>query len=545
MVLDFPRPPIRPALKTVATIMLPAFLLGACTSLPDENLTSGPNAPIIVDELNISFMGAVISQGFGEIRDRAFYEPKMDEVFTAALKELKRIDKNVSFEVDEDHVYLTTSGDTSGDTDGSVRQVIVDSPKGGVTQWSLAAINAILAARKSSNLFRDADDEALYEALFDGAISTLDSFSRYDGRREAALNRLIRDGVIGLGVRVLPASGGAVIQSIMVDGPAAKAGLRIDDLIVAADDVYLANKSLPEIRMHLEGRMEDSVNLTIRRIGEPEDLIIETRRELIVADTVTSRVIDDVVELRIRSFNQRTAQAVEHAFLEAQLNSADQLKGLVLDLRGDPGGLLDQAVAVADRFLDRGAISELSGRHPGANQSYRAVSGDITNGLPIVVVVDGLAASAAEIVAAALQSNDRAVVVGTVTLGKGSVQTIIRLHNNGELALTWSRAAAPDGIGLHGLGVLPDVCLSGIVSPAETVVSKLITMPNPMADVRSQWINPPRGSDSKIVSLRNACPAETRSGRALDLQVARRIAADPALLSIAKAKSGPQLAIMP
>ena len=513
--------------------------------MPTGKSMGVPNTPIIIDELNISFMAAVIAQGFEEIRDRAFYEPDMDEVFTAALKELRRIDRNVSFEVTDDHIYMGTHESSAEDSQVLVRENIGETPNGEVTQWSLAAINAILAARKTSALFRSADDEALYAALFDGAITKLDSFSRYDGRSEAALNRLIRDGVIGLGVRVIPAPGGALVQSIIVDGPAEKAGLLIDDLIVAADSVQLQNRSLSEIRRHLEGRAEGTVELTIRRIGEADDLVVEARRELIVADTVTSRVVDGIAELRIRSFNQRTAQAVEDAFVEAQASSPDELKGLVLDLRGDPGGLLDQAVAVADRFLNRGPISELNGRHPGANQSYRAVHGDITNGLPIVVVVDGRAASAAEIVAAALQGNDRAVIVGTVTLGKGSVQTIIRLHNNGELALTWSRAAAPNGIGLHGLGVLPDVCLSGEISPVEAVVSKLIAAPNPMADIRSQWINPPRGSDQKMASLRDECPAETRTNRPLDLQVARRIAGDPALLSIAAAKNGPQLAVTP
>jgi carboxyl-terminal processing protease len=531
------------ALQKFGVVLVSALLIGACASIPTGNSLSDANASIIIEELNISFMAAVITQGFEEIRDRAFYEPDMDEIFVAALKELRRIDRDVSFEIVDDHIYMSTRNDSVEGSQNLVRENLGEAPEGDVTQWSLATINAILAARKTSALFRGADDEALYEALFNGAITKLDLFSRYNGPREAALSRLIRDGVIGLGVRVIATRGGALVQSIMVDGPAAKAGLLIDDLIVAADNIQLENRSLSDIRRRLEGRVEGTVELTIRRTGEAEDLVLESQRELIVADTVTSRVVDGVAELRIRSFNQRTAQAVEDAFLQAQASSTNELKGLVLDLRGDPGGLLDQAVAVADRFLNRGPISELSGRHSGANQSYRAIQGDITNGLPIVVVVDGLAASAAEIVAAALQGNDRAVIIGTVTLGKGSVQTIIRLHNNGELALTWSRAAAPNGIGLHGLGVLPDVCLSGEISPVESVVSKLITAPNPMASIRSLWLNPPQGSDQKMASLRDECPAETRTDRPLDLQVARRIASDPALLSIAMAKNGSQISV--
>ena len=208
----------------------------------------------------------------------------------------------------------------------------------------------IIAARENSSLFRNADDEALYEALFDGAVSKLDPFSRYDTRREAALSRLIRDGIIGLGVRVIPANGGAVVRSIMVNGPAEKAGLKIDDLIIAADDISFAGKSISEIRRQLEGRAEGAVDLTVRRIGELEDLIIRAPRELIVADTVTSRVIDGIVELRVQSFNQRTARAVERVFTTARAEAGGEVKGVILDMRGDPGGLLDQAVAVADRF---------------------------------------------------------------------------------------------------------------------------------------------------------------------------------------------------
>jgi carboxyl-terminal processing protease len=533
------------AFRNAIIVLTAALFTGACVSMPDDESLSRSNLPIIIDGLDVSFMSAVIVQGFKEIMDRALDEPDIDDVFAAALKELRRVDRNLSIEVTGRQIHLSVGEDSKNGNESNVTLSLGEKHEDDVKKWSIASMNAILWARRNSEIFRQADDEVLYEALFDGALSKLDAFSRYDGRREAALNRLIRDGVMGLGVRVVSAAGGALVQSIMVDGPAAKAGLLIDDLIVAADDVQLARLSLPEIRRRLEGQAEGIVKLTIRRIGEPGDFAIEAHRQLIVADTVTSRIVDDVVELRIRSFNQRTAQAVETAFLRAQASSENKLKGIVLDLRGDPGGLLDQAIAVADRFLESGSISELRGRHPGANQSYSAGRGDIANGLPIAVVVDGRAASAAEIVAAALQGNDRAIVIGTVTLGKGSVQTILRLLNNGELALTWSRAAAPGGIGLHGLGVLPNICLSGKVLPASEVISGLLVTPNPMVSARALWINPPGGSNDKISSLRDECPAETRTGRALDLEVARRIVSDPALLSIAAADSGPQIAVTP
>ena len=514
-----------------------ALLISACTTMTGEGSVSHSRRPVIVDGLNVSFMGAVVEHGFKEIRDRALYEPDVDDLFTAALDELNRIDRNVSFAVTDGRIFLNIGENPASD--------IGEAPHDDVTRWSQTMIKVILSARRESELFHQADSEAFYRALFDGALSRLDRYSRYADRLDAARYRFARDGVLGLGVRVVSAPDGALVKGIVEDGPAAAAGVLLNDLIVAADDVPLAQMPLSEVRQHLEEGAEGTVKLTIKRPGESETLTIETQWELIVPDTVTGRAVDGIAELRIRSFNQRTARAVEETYLEVKAGSDETLKGLILDLRGDPGGLLNQAIMVADLFLEQGSITELRGRHPGSNQSYKADWGDITNGLPVVIIVDGRAASAAEIVVAALQDNRRAIVVGTVTLGKGSVQTIVRLFNNGELSLTWSHATAPSGVGLHGLGVLPDICLSGEVSPAGAVISGLFVAPNPMAGVRPRWLNPPQGNDQQLASLRSECPAETRTDRALDLEVARRIVNDPALLSVAVPNNRAQLAITP
>ncbi len=521
----------------ILPVMVAALIISACADMTGESSLSRFGRPVIVDGLDVSFMGAVIERGFEEVRDRALYKPDVDDLFTAALGELRSIDRNLSIEVTDGRILLTVGEKVASD--------IGEAPRGDVTQWSRATIEAILLARRESELFHQADGEAFYVALFDGALSRLDRFSRYADRRDAARNRFVREGVIGLGIRVAPALDGALVQAIVRDGPAAAAGVMNGDLIVAVDDVSLSHKTLSEIRRHLEGQAKGSVELTIRRPNTTKAIVIEAQRELIVPDTVTSRVVDGVAELKISGFNQRTAHAVEKAVSEAIASTDNDLKGLILDLRGDPGGLLDQAIAMADLFLDHGSIAELRGRHPGSNQSYSAGRGDITAGLPIAIIVDGRAASAAEIVVAALQDNHRAVVVGTVTLGKGSVQTIIRLPNNGELALTWSRATTPGGVGLEGLGILPDICLSGEVATAGAIISRLFVAPNPMAGVRSLWLNPAHGSDHEITSLRGKCPAETRTDRALDLQVARRIVSDPTLLSIAVPYSNSQLAVTP
>ena len=284
------------------------------------------------------------------------------------------------------------------------------------------------------------------------------------------------------------------------------------------------------------------MNLTVRRPGERNPLLVTVALDLVVPDTVTSGVKDSVLELGIRSFNQRTASAVESAVTEARREG--NLKGIVLDLRGNTGGLLDQAIEISDLFLDEGTIVTLHGRHSGANQYYAATPGDIAAGLPIVLVIDGKSASAAEIVVAALQDNHRAAVVGTVSWGKGSVQTIQRLPNSGEITLTWARVTTPRGAALHGLGIMPNVCLSGDRVSAADAVNRLPANPGLNGDILRRWRTP--ADDPKVhEALRADCPAETRSGRALDLEVARQIVGNPVLLARAIPDGAPQFGITP
>jgi len=190
------------------------------------------------------------------------------------------------------------------------------------------------------------------------------------------------------------------------------------------------------------------------------------------------------------------------------------LKGVVLDLRGNPGGLLHQSVRVADLFLDHGRIITTQGRHPDSDQYYEAGGRDIVAGLPVVVLIDGGSASAAEIVAAALQDRGRAVIVGTTSYGKGTVQTVISLPNSGELTLTWSRLVPPSGYLLHGHGVVPSLCTSGIRGDDPEAVESVIA---------ARWATMPADAPSTA----RACPAERRIDD-LELVVARRLLGDRA-----------------
>ena len=185
--------------------------------------------------------------------------------------------------------------------------------------------------------------------------------------------------------------------------------------------------------------------------GDGHQIQRTLRRSLIVPPTVTASTHDGVLLLRISSFNQKTSDGISTELQHAK-DQIPLLKGVVLDLRGNPGGLLDQAVAAADLFIPTGTIVQTRGRHPLSNQSYDAVEGGIGEGTPVVVLMDGKSASASEILAGALEDSGRAVVIGTNSYGKGTVQTVVHLPNDGEITLTWSRFFTPSGYALNGLG---------------------------------------------------------------------------------------------
>lgn len=507
------------------------LVLCACAGTPAADRR--PRS-VVVDGLDIAMMAHVLGYGFGEIKERALDEPDMGVLFLRAVEGLTTLDPDVGVAREGDELKLTYTG-------VPIPPISVPA-QNDIDGWVKTTLTAILTLRQVSVPLKTANSEVLYKAVFPPALKVLDPYSRYAGRDEAIRSRLIRDGIIGLGIRVVSAKEGVSVQSIVKNGPAEKAGLSLDDLITHVDGLALAGRPIEEARQLLEGKSDTVVELSVQRAGVSGSLSVSARRDLVVPDTVIANTVDGVLEIRIRSFNQRTAESVEKAVSAAR--AAEPVKGIVLDLRSDPGGLLDQAVDLADLFLDSGTIIALRGRHPGAQQFYAAHGGDIAQGIPMTVVIDGRAASAAEIVAVALQDNHRAAVVGTVSLGKGSVQTVIRLPNQGEIVLTWSRAFTPRGALLHGLGVLPDVCLSGEAATLSDTVGRIFNGGALPASLVSGWRSPPPEAQG-LEQLRAACPPEAHPDRALDLEVARRLVQDPALYVQAQRGSARQLAEKP
>jgi carboxyl-terminal processing protease len=524
---------MRWSVRTSCWILVAVGLaMAACT--PSHAPTTGPNAPVSdaapFDSPAFTREDAqrMFTHGYVSVSSRYIERVDMAAFVVAGLQGLTRFDP--ALDVDSaDGAVIVRQGQRR-----IARFPQPEENRG--ADWARVSIDAIQAARAVSPALAAADAEAIYDAVFDAALASLDRFSRYAGAVEARLNRGNRNGFGGIGIMFSIREGGAVtVEEVVPGGPSARAGLRVGDQILAVDGVPFEAPDTGLVRERLRGAVGSTVRLTVLR-GNPIE--VEFERALIVMPTVDLSMRDGIATLHVSSFNQATAQAVADAVRRAVsgavAGASGPPRGIILDMRGNPGGLLDQSVSVADLFLEEGTIVSTRGRHPEARQFYSASDGDIADGLPIVVLMDGDSASAAEIVAAALQDSGRAVVIGTTSYGKGTVQTVIQLPNGGEITLTWSRFHSPSGYVLHGLGVPPVACTSGRASqtdPAvvEGVVADLRNHAAPIARRMASWRHTSFEDTERRRLLRDLCPAEHHEPDGLDEVVARRVLQDPEL----------------
>jgi carboxyl-terminal processing protease len=263
----------------------------------------------------------------------------------------------------------------------------------------------------------------------------------------------------GLGIEVTMEQGLVKVVAPIDDTPAARAGIMAGDIITHLDDEQVQGLTLNQAVEKMRGPVNTKIRLKIMRAQQEKPIEVTITREMIMVRSVRSRPEGDVGYIRVTQFNEQTNDGLKKAIsdLAAQI-SADKLKGYVIDLRNNPGGLLDQAIAVSDAFLERGEIVSTRGRLAEETQRFNARSGDVTKGKPIIVLINGGSASASEIVAGALQDHKRATVVGTRSFGKGSVQTIIPLGSgNGALRLTTARYFTPAGRSIQAKGITPDI----------------------------------------------------------------------------------------
>jgi carboxyl-terminal processing protease len=303
------------------------------------------------------------------------------------------------------------------------------------------------------------DDKALVENAINGMLTALDPHSSYLNPEAAQDMRVQTRGEFGgLGIEVTLENELVKVIAPIEDTPASKAGVLSGDYIVEIDGAEVRGLTLSDAVDKMRGPVNSPIELTILREGAAEPIKIKIVRDIIKVKAVRFRVENDVGYLKINSFTEKTFDDLQAAIgkIRDQIPD-DKLKGYVLDLRLNPGGLLDQAVAVSDAFLDRGEIVSTRGRDPSDVTRFDSRSGDLVDGKPLIVMTNGGSASASDIVAGALQDHKRATVLGTKSFGKGSVQTIIPLGENGALRLTTALYYTPSGKSIQGKGIVPDI----------------------------------------------------------------------------------------
>ncbi|MFZ5690865.1 MAG: S41 family peptidase [Pseudomonadota bacterium] len=315
--------------------------------------------------------------------------------------------------------------------------------------------------RVRSDYVEKPDDAKLVETAINGMLAGLDPHSSYmDGKSFRDMQIQTRGEFGGLGIEVTMEDGLVKVVAPIDDTPAAKAGILANDIITHLDDEAVQGLTLNQAVEKMRGPVNTKIKLRVMRKGAEKPLDIAITRDIIRVRSVRSRQEgDDVAYIRITQFNEQTTEGVKKMIgdLSSQI-PADKLKGFIIDLRNNPGGLLDQAISVSDIFLDRGEIVSTRGRNVEETQRFNARAGDLTKGKPIIVLINGGSASASEIVAGALQDHKRATVLGTRSFGKGSVQTIIPLGaGNGALRLTTARYYTPSGKSIQAKGITPDI----------------------------------------------------------------------------------------
>ncbi len=311
------------------------------------------------------------------------------------------------------------------------------------------------------------DEEKLIDSAINGMLTSLDPHSSFmNAKRFKDMQQQTRGEFGGLGIEVTMENGLVKVVAPIDDTPAARAGVRANDLITHLDGDQVQGLTLNEAVDKMRGRVKTPIVLTIARPGVDEPVEIKIVRDIIRVRSVKFEAegekdgAKDIGYVRISSFSEQTQSGLDKAIKALRDDiGADKIKGYIIDLRNNPGGLLDQAISVSDTFMERGEVVSTRGRNSSETQRYNSQEGDATDGKPVVVLINGGSASASEIVAGALQDHKRAKVIGTRSFGKGSVQTIIPLGSQGAIRLTTARYYTPSGATIQARGIVPDITI--------------------------------------------------------------------------------------
>jgi carboxyl-terminal processing protease len=370
--------------------------------------------------------------------------------------------------------------------------------------------------RVRSDYVDDVSDNSLVESAINGMLTSLDPHSNYLNTKNFNDMKVQTRGEFGgLGIEVSMENGLVKVVSPIDDTPAARAGLKPGDLITHLDGEPVQGMTLPEAVEKMRGPVSSEIKLTIRREGrDPFD--VKLIRATIRIQSVRSHLEgDNIGYIRVTTFNEQTDTGLNNAMKNLKQQAGNKLVGVVLDLRNNPGGLLDQAVAVSDAFLEKGEIVSTRGRRGEDAQRYNARAGDIAGGLPVVVLINGGSASASEIVAGALQDHHRAILLGTRSFGKGSVQTIIPLPGHGAMRLTTARYYTPSGRSIQAKGIDPDIVVEA--AKIEKTSEKGEAKPATASDLKREDAVEGGAEQSSVDPSIMGTPADYQLTRAVDM----------------------------
>ena len=491
-----------------------AFGAAALLALAACGASSGPDEQ--TSHINTRDL---FTEGYDKISYYYIEPTNPERLGLAGLAKLASLDSSIGVERQGTAIILTQNGVPVGR---------YDVPEAGdASGWGGVTASALEAARRASPKIASTSEDQLDKVVFDGAISTLDRFSRYAAPDAAREQRAERNGYDGIGITLDSSETEVRILQVLAGGPAEQAGLKSDDRIIKIDGTLASTLTRDQVVQRLKGPTGTRVVVEVERPGTGQPISMSIARAHIVLPTVATKYEGKVAIFRISSFNQETYDQLDDAIDKAR-RQLGRPAGMVLDLRDNPGGLLDQSVKVAGLFMEGGTVVSTTGRLLESRKVYPASGSRRTDGIPLVVLVNGGSASASEIVAAALQDSGRAVVIGTSSYGKGTVQTVLHLENDAELTVTWAKLLTPEGYILHEHGVVPTVCTADLGEDEQSVARAIQAGTVAGTGLAGR----PRAAldEQGWVDLRKTCPTQ-RADRTVDLKIAERLLQDPALYS--------------
>jgi len=455
----------------------------------------------------------VLAVGIENIAERYIDPVDAGAITLAGLSRLSAFDETFAVRRVDGTVQIAVAGIARAEHSAPAG----DDPYG----WAWLAADLVDEARRSSPAIGRLSNDSVYKAVFEGTLAGFDRYSRYTTPEAARRNRAARDGFGGLGISIAQNDDGViVVTQVHRDAPAARAGFKVDDRITHVDGTPVTGMALADAVGLLRGELGDPVTVRIERDAAARPIEVTVRRAHIVLPTVAARRHGGLLEIKLSGFNHGTARALRRELDRARREMGNALKGIILDLRGNPGGLLDQAVAAADLFLPQGRILSTRGRHTESNQIFDAQPDEHARNLPLAVLINGRSASAAEIVAVALRDSRRAVVIGSTSFGKGTVQTIARLPNGGEMTLTWARMMAPSGHTLDHQGIVPALCTGGSARRAAALLGALAATDGTAMKLPQELLRPQAGAPHYTREGHDACPPSSSESPA-DIEAAR------------------------